>query len=121
MSTYIILALVGLWLIKRIIDYRNSTIKSISGKEALATHAEGEITFIDVRTPKEIAQGKLNGALEANVTSIMFKKQIAELDKSQPYIVYCRSGMRSNKACKIMSKQGFTNLTNVTGGYIGMK
>lgn len=121
MTTYIILGVAALLLIKRIIDNYNSNVKSISGKEALVAHAEGNATLIDVRTPAEIAQGKLKGAIEANVTSIMFKKQIADLDKSKPYIVYCRSGMRSNRACKIMSKAGFADLTNVSGGYMGMK
>lgn len=121
MVTYVILGLAVLLLIKKIIDDRNSTVKTISGKDALLLHSEGTATFIDVRTPSEIAQGKLNGALEANVTSIMFKKQIADLDKSEAYVLYCRSGMRSNKACKIMSKEGFTDLTNVSGGYMGMK
>ncbi len=121
MVTYILLASGAILLIYRMIKNRNSNIKKITAAEALAVHASNESTFIDVRTPSEIAKGKLDGAIEANVTSIMFKKDIASLDKSKPYIVYCLSGMRSAKACKIMKKQGFTDLTNVSGGYMGMK
>jgi len=29
--------------------------------------------------------------------------------------------MRSTRACKIMEKEGFTDLTNVSEEYIGMK
>lgn len=121
MVTYVILGVAILLIIKKIIDKRNSTVKSISGAEARAAHAEGKATFIDVRTPAEVSQGKLEGAIEANVTSIMFKKQIVNLDKSKPYIVYCRSGMRSSKACKMMEKAGFTDLTNLSGGYMSLK
>ena len=95
-------------------------MKRIGGKEALAIHATGSATFVDVRTPNEIAQGKLAGATEANVTSSSFSQQISNLDKSLPYIVYCRSGMRSARACRIMEQNGFTDITNVSGGYRSM-
>jgi len=107
--------------IVRYINKRNSNVKRMSGKEALSAHAVGEAIFIDVRTPVEIANGKLLGAKELNVTSSSFRSEISHLDKNQAYIVYCRSGMRSARACNIMEKEGFTNVTNVAGGYMGMK
>jgi len=121
MITYILLAIVAFFAITRFIANRNSNVKRMSGSEALAAHASRSAIFLDVRTPTEIAQGKLPDAIEANVTSADFKGQIAKLDKSKPYIVYCRSGMRSATACKIMEKEGFTDLTNVAGGYMGIK
>lgn len=120
MIQYIILGLAIIAII-RYLSNRNSNVKRMTGKEALAAHTNGEITFIDVRTPKEIANGKLSGAHEMNVMSSDFKSKIADLDKDQPYIVYCRSGMRSARACKIMEQEGFTDVTNVAGGYLGMK
>lgn len=121
MVIYLVLGIAALFLIKRVLDSRNSNVKSITGKDALQAHAEGRATLIDVRTPAETSQGKLKGALEMNITSMDFKNNISKLDRSKPYILYCRSGMRSARACKIMEKEGFTDLTNVSGGYIGMK
>lgn len=121
MTTYFLLGLAAFFLIKRWVDKYRYNIKTISAQEALLIHKDSKAIFIDVRTPTEIANGKLDGAIEANVTSILFKKKIADLDKSKPYILYCRSGLRSNKACKLMSKAGFKNLTNVKGGYMAMK
>ena len=103
MLTYILLGIIAFFAVTRFIANRNSAVKRMTGKEALAAHA------------------KLDGAKEANITSTNFRQAIANLDKSKPYIVYCRSGMRSARACKIMEKEGFTNLTNVAGGYMGMK
>lgn len=120
MVTYILLVSGAVFLIARFIRDRNSNVKTINGSEALLMHDSKNATFIDVRTPVEIADGKLQGAIEANVTSQGFKQEISNLDKSQPYVVYCRSGMRSARACRIMEKEGFTNLTNVKGGYMGM-
>lgn len=121
MLTYILLAIVAFFAITRFMSNRNSSVKRMSGAEALAAHNAQAATFIDVRTPAEIANGKLKGALEANVTSNDFRNQISKLDKSKPYVVYCRSGMRSARACKIMEQDGFTDITNVSGGYMGMK
>ena len=121
MVIYLVLGITVLFLIRRVLDIRNSNVKSITGKDALQAHAEGEVTLIDVRTPAETSHGKIQGALEMNVTSMDFKNNIAKLDRSKPYIIYCRGGMRSTRACKIMEKEGFTDLTNVSEEYIGMK
>lgn len=120
MTKYILVALATVAII-RYLKNRNSNVKRMSGQEALSAHSAGISTFIDVRTPTEIAHGKLAGAKEINITSSNFKTQIEKLDKNQPYIVYCRSGMRSARACRIMEQEGFTDVTNVAGGYLGMK
>ncbi len=76
-------------------------------------------TIIDVRTPEETALGKIsNTALEINVLNKdIFMQEIAKLDKSKPYIIYCRSGSRSKSACQIMQQEGFSHLYNMLGGY----
>lgn len=77
-----------------------------------------KVTFIDVRTPGEIAGGKIGKSLEINIQSSGFKQQIANLPKDQAYVVYCRSGSRSALACNLMAKQGFETLYNLRGGYL---
>lgn len=42
--------------------------------------------------------------------------RIQELDQSREIIVMCRSGNRSGKACEILEKNGFSNVTNLKGG-----
>ena len=73
--------------------------------------------LIDVRTDREIAQGKIDGALEMNIMSPSFKNKIQPLNKDKTYLMYCRSGQRSAKACRIMAKEGFSVLYNLEGGY----
>ena len=73
--------------------------------------------ILDVRTPEEIKAGKIKGAQEINVLSPTFSKKIKALDKSKTYLVYCRSGNRSGRACSIMEKEGFEDLYNLSGGY----
>ncbi len=45
-----------------------------------------------------------------------FAQKVAALDKDKTYFVYCRSGNRSGNACEMMSKDGFKNLYNLSGG-----
>jgi phage shock protein E len=73
-------------------------------------------TIVDVRTPEEYAQGHLPGAVNVDVSSPDFSAQIATLDPSAPYAVYCRSGNRSGVAVATMAEQGFTNAYHLGGG-----
>ncbi|RMF02837.1 MAG: rhodanese-like domain-containing protein [Bacteroidetes bacterium] len=76
-----------------------------------------EIIYLDVRTPGEIADGKIPNAIEIDVNGGEFEARIAALPKEATYVVYCRSGRRSVKACRIMAKAGFNKLYNLKGGY----
>lgn len=72
---------------------------------AKAGKAEGR-TVIDVRTPEEFASGHVEGAVNLNVQDPAFATEIAELDKSGRYLVYCRSGNRSAVATDKMRAIG---------------
>jgi len=63
--------------------------------------------LLDVRTPKEVAEGHIPGAVFIDVNSPEFESEIEKLDKQKTYLVYCRSGARSAKACRIMATRGF--------------
>jgi rhodanese-related sulfurtransferase len=68
---------------------------------------------IDVRTPEEVAGGHLEGALKFDFQGPNFASEIATLDKSQDYVIYCRSGNRAGGAINFMKQNGFTGtLTN---------
>lgn len=68
---------------------------------------------IDVRTPAETSTGHLAGALLFDVQGSEFDAQVATLDKTANYFVYCRSGNRSGAAIDRLKDAGFTGtLTN---------
>jgi phage shock protein E len=73
--------------------------------------AEGTV-IIDVRTPGEFASGHLEGALNIDVQSPDFAAQVSQLDPTQEYFIYCRSGNRSGQAISRMSNMGFTSMIN---------
>ena len=94
---------------------------SIDSKEAygLIKKADTNIAILDVRTAKEFADGHVAGAVNIDVNQTDFAQKIDELDRSETYIVYCRSGRRSSKAVGIMAAKGFKNLYNVSDGFVG--
>ena len=81
----------------------------------------GKGIVLDVRTPKEYAEGHLKGSVNINYFDKDFKGQVAKLDKSKPVYVYCHSGGRSSKAMTIMQGEGFKTVYNLTGGYSAWK
>lgn len=79
------------------------------------------LTFIDIRTPKEIESGKVPNALEIDFRQSNFKDKINELDKDGRYVYYCRSGGRSGKARKVFESLGFKDVSDMHEGYNGWK
>lgn len=78
---------------------------------------EKKAIVIDVRTPAEWQQGVIEGtSLFIDYNSPSFKQQLAKLDKSKTYVVYCRSGARSAGASQVMVDNGFKNVINMQGG-----
>lgn len=76
------------------------------------------VVVVDVRTPGEYATGHIEKAINIDVESSSFDAEIAKLDKTVEYAVYCHSGRRSAIAAEKMSKTGFEKITNLEGGII---
>jgi rhodanese-related sulfurtransferase len=75
---------------------------------------------LDVRTAPEYMLGHLEQAKNLNVSSDDFAQQVAKLDTSKTYVVYCGSGVRSAKAAEQMAQKGFHHVVN-GGGYGDLK
>ena len=73
--------------------------------------------LLDVRTPEEVADGKISDALEIDFYGDNFEAEIDKLDKGKHYVVYCRSGVRSANSVALMKEKGFSKCTNLKGGY----
>jgi len=73
---------------------------------------------LDVRTPEEFAEGYIANAQNINYNGSNFEAEIAKLDKSKTYFVYCLSGKRSASAASYMRTNGFKNVINLEGGIL---
>ena len=73
---------------------------------------------LDVRTPAEVAKGKLAGASVIDFNAPKFEQKVALIDRDKPVFVYCARGGRSSQAVALMAKLGFTRVYNLSGGII---
>ena len=72
--------------------------------------------LLDVRTPKEFHAERLEGAVMVDYLSPAFREELAKLDRNKSYLVYCRTGNRTNGAIKVMRELGFPNVIVFPGG-----
>ena len=77
---------------------------------------EPGVVVLDVRSAGEFDTGHIEGAVNIDVEGMTFDSNIAKLDKSKTYAVYCHSGRRSGIAVGKMADAGFTKLFNLDGG-----
>ncbi|CAM4099576.1 Rhodanese domain-containing protein [Lederbergia lenta] len=71
--------------------------------------------YIDVRTPEEFKARNIQGFKNLPLHQLA-QQAVSELSIEKEVVVICQSGMRSNKASKLLKKQGFKQVTNVKGG-----
>ena len=82
-------------------------------RDWLARHPDA--VLLDVRTPAEFADGHLAGAANLDVQAPDFAMRAAALTPSRPYMVYCRSGARSERAGHYLLELGFAPVVNGGG------
>jgi len=71
---------------------------------------------LDVRTPEEFIENFIYKSQNICVTQDDFKEKVKRLDKNKPVYLYCKSGMRSDKAAKILKEMGFKEIYTMKGG-----
>ena len=92
--------------------------KTLSQKSFARKMKKKNVVLIDVRTSEEYNAGHLPGALHMDVLKQEdFKQQMAPLPKKQTYLLYCKSGRRSEKALNILYDSGFKKVYHLKGGY----
>ncbi|WP_454561319.1 molybdopterin-dependent oxidoreductase [Mycobacterium haemophilum] len=76
---------------------------------------EPYLQLVDVRSTHEVTGGKIPGALEIPLASLM--ESITNLDRGAPVVVYCASGYRSMVAASALAASGFDDVSDVLGGF----
>lgn len=91
---------------------------TVAEADALIKANQGNADFVilDVRTRQEYDGGHIENAEQLNVESGTFRTDVALLDMSKTYLVYCRTARRSGNATDIMEELGFANLYDLQGG-----
>ena len=74
-----------------------------------------DLVLIDVRDPGEVEFGTLPGARNIPLPALL--QTIHELDWDAPTIVFCAGGYRSSIASSLLRAHGFTDTSDLIGGY----
>jgi rhodanese-related sulfurtransferase len=112
LSLFIIVGLMfGGGLMRRVSGY---TETDPAGAVLKINHEDALV--LDVREDNEFKEGHILAARHIPLGSL--GKRLGELDphKEKAVVVYCRSGQRSARACSILRRAGFQNVTNLKGG-----
>jgi rhodanese-related sulfurtransferase len=91
-----------------------------------------EAVYLDVRTEEEFAQGHPAEAInipvvflkpgappQPNDSFLAVAQKVLSQDKK--LVVGCMAGGRSQRACEILEQAGYSDLTNVRGGFGGAR
>lgn len=73
------------------------------------------LQIVDVRNPGEAAAGMIPGAV--NIPVGQLPDRLDELNPAAPTVVYCAGGYRSSVAASVLRRNGFTDVSDILGGY----
>ena len=93
-----------------------AVIPEIEPDEAHRLMAEGAL-LIDVREADEIANGTPAAALRMGRGYLELRIEDAVPDKDKALIVMCAGGVRSLFAAEALSQLGYSNVSNLAGGF----
>jgi len=100
-------------------------IENITPKEAYILIQENKdnpnFLILDVRTPEEFLGEYIENAVNLDYYSDTFRSDLDKLDKNKTFLIYCRSGRRSENALNIMKELDFREVYNMLGGIIKWK
>ena len=100
-------------------------IENITPEEAYILIQENKdnsnFVILDVRTPEEFLGEYIENAVNLDYYSDTFRNDLDKLDKNKTYLIYCRSGRRSENALNIMKELDFREVYNMLAGIIKWK
>ena len=99
-----------------ILHYSNPTCGSIPEISIENARANETALILDVREIDEWDAGYVDGAEHFALSALLQGKR-PDFDKDREVILYFKAGVRSMQAAQILREEGYSNLSNMTGGY----
>ena len=108
----IIILIIAVVIVMSLSGTNKSVIQSPNSEEISEIIQDKSVTIIDVRTAEEYKTGHVEGAINIPYDEI---ENEVNYDKDQTIAVYCRTGVRSSEAAKILEKMGYTKIYDLGG------
>src|SRR5271165_3938821 len=114
--------------VQQMLAEANASIKTLNLDEAQAMLGRGDVLFVDLRDPRELArEGRIPGAFHCPRGMLEFW-----IDPSSPYakpqfqqdktfVFFCAGGLRSALSAHTAQKMGLAPVAHVEGGFSAWK
>ena len=112
---------------KQLVDEAMAQVKTYTVEQVLAKldgPSPQNIQIVDIRDPRELADGTVLDAVHAPRGMLEFWVDPASpyhkpmyADESKEFILFCGAGWRSALAAKTLQDMGMTNVAHIDGGY----
>lgn len=93
------------------------TVSAGDAYEIIESAPEG-LVILDVRREEEYDEAHIPGAVNIDSYNYDFESRLDGLDRSAPYVVYCRTDNRSADVLLLMQELGFTEVYEIDGGIV---
>lgn len=81
-----------------------------------ASKKDSLFRLIDIRTPEEVATGRIGNATMIDFYAPDFQANLGKLPRDAKILLYCRSGNRTGQTLRLMESMGFKNVRHISGG-----
>ena len=92
----------------------DSEVRHARLRRCVCSRPASDLIFLDVRTPQERSYGAIPGTRLVSIYDLM--QGAIPLPKDKPILLVCAVGGRSYVAAQVMSRQGFQEVYNLSGG-----
>lgn len=109
---------------KQLLAEANAAIETLTVADAMALHGRDDVTFIDLRDPRELERdGKMPGAFSCTRGMLEFwidpeshyHKPVFAQDKR--FVFFCAGGLRSALAAQAAQRMGLKPVAHIRGGF----
>lgn len=112
------LAVIAALIIKTEIGLKLSKVPQLNVNDAVRLMNNEDIVLLDVRENNEYSGGHIRNSIHIPMSALTKRMSELEKYKNRTILAICRSGARSNTACRTLSKQGFEKVNNLAGGIV---
>lgn len=113
---FVALVIIIVLILQTIFADATRKFKLVSAPEAISLINRENAVVIDTRNQGEFNSGHISDAILIPLPDIKDNTEKLKKYEGRPLLFYCKSGARSDEACKILSKEGFTQVFALGGG-----
>ena len=98
-----------------LVEEARRRVVEIDAANAIAQHARGDVTFLDVREPDEWNLGHIPNAVHIPRGELEPEVE-GSIPRDRNIVVYCAGGVRSALAADTLHQMGYEHVTSLKGG-----